>query len=82
MHIFTKHTSSVTNKRTRIWDTIVNYQSHMVSTTLRCVSSLHKFAGFHGNDCSYCSLLSSDTYISEENAVTNLRVEGIGPTLK
>jgi len=81
MHLFTKHTSLATNKGMKIWDTIFNYHSYMVSTILQCVSSLYMSARFHSSDYSHCSYLGSDN-ISKIHAVTNCRVEEIGPKVK
>lgn len=82
MHLFSKHTSSVTNKGMQIWDTIFNSHSYMVSTILKCVSSLCMSARFHSSDYSHCSLLGSDNDISQGQAVTNFRVEENGPKVK
>ena len=76
MHLFTKHTSLVTNKGMTI--TIFNYHSYMVLTILQCVSS----ATVHSNDYSHCSFLGSDNGIPKGHAVTNFWVEETGPKEK
>jgi len=49
MHLFTKHTSLVTDEGIKILDTLFNCHSYMVSTTLQCVSSLYMSARFHSS---------------------------------